>query len=34
LVDVEVQIQKLLAGIGAIDLEVASGAGEYEVAGG
>lgn len=34
LVDVEVQIQKLLAGIGAIDLKVASRAGEYEVAGG
>ena len=32
LVDVEVQIQKLLAGIGAIDLKVAPRAGEYEVA--
>jgi hypothetical protein len=32
---VEVQIQKLLAGIGAIDLKaVASRGGEYEVAGG
>ena len=34
LVEVGVHVQKLLAGIGAIDPKVASDAGEYEVAGG